>query len=150
MELLLKVHDKASFEFRAFQDKYQNANIGFEKLFELEAYGILARDKEIPQEIARVEIKEEIRRGRYPLVSLPSAHIPGRIVFHVFIAVLDGESLRFLSRGYNEMMPLDLKDDAVLSDQILRLNGGLIKFCYYQFKEINSVPPKLPVPIGPS
>jgi hypothetical protein len=135
MEILLKTHDMVAPDFREFQDRYQNMNVGFEKTFELEPH-LFAQDEELPQSQARARIKEEAKKGRYPLVSLPSGHRQGTIVFHIFIADLVGEALVFRSRYYGDIVPIEMADDAALAARIDSLNRGLIKFCYYDFSPI--------------
>jgi hypothetical protein len=127
MELILKLHGLVPIDFRGLQDKYQDTNIGFEKLDDLREYGITAKPEEVPFDEGMRLIESEIDRGHFPLVSLGSS-VTG---WYIWIAVRENESVRFLSKGF--AIKDILEQGRHEASQILAVHRrGLINFATYE------------------
>ncbi len=90
--MVLKCHGKIPCDDTSLQKKYGGANIGFGEAHELAAHGLVPRNETKPIGDALVDIQNETRAGKYPMVSLPvglkkpTATTPGEVYFHVFVA----------------------------------------------------------------
>ena len=131
MELVLKLHSFVDAQFRDFQDKYGNTNIGFEKLADMANFGITAQDHETPIEDGLSRIQDEIQRGHYPILSMYS----DRVGWHIWVAVPDGDSFRLLSRAYGYDETLEIDDLDVLRQNLTKFRGGKIHFVTYDLSE---------------
>ncbi len=98
MEIVLKLEGLVPIEFREFQDKHPGTETGFNKLCELQGFGIVANKKELNWDEMLVEITDEVHAGRFPLVSLRSEEQPN---CHIYVAVKENDLICFLSRSYN-------------------------------------------------
>ena len=130
MELVVKLHGLESDTFRALQDRYGDTNIGFEKLADLAAYGIEAKDHELPVVDGFKKIEDEVAAGRFPLVSLPSAPLG----WHIWVAVRESSGIRFLSRGHGIPAVLDLPDSPGLRHTVATYRQGKVHFAVYEVR----------------
>jgi hypothetical protein len=129
MEMLLKLHGFEPAAFRVLQDRYGDTNIGFEKLADLLPYGIDAKDQEPTVGDGFSKIEEEARAGRFPLVSLP-----GPAKSHIWVAVIEGGKLRFLSRDFQNPSVIELDDDFGLRLKLIVHRLNKIHFAAYEIK----------------
>lgn len=127
MELILKLHSLVDLTFRAFQDKYGDANIGFEKLGDLAPYGITAQDHEMPTDAGFEVIRTEVQRGHFPIVSVFSDPVG----WHIWVAIPRGDSFRLASRAYGRDRPLEIGDLDYVRDNLKRFRNGRINFVTY-------------------
>ena len=126
MEILLKLHGLESGSFRDIQDRYGNTNIGFERLADMLPYGIKAADEEQVIEKGFAKIEEETRHGRFPLVSLPGAS-----KWHIWVAVMEADKLRFLSRDYQNPSILEIPDCPGLRHTVATYRQGKVHYAIY-------------------
>ena len=131
MELVVKLHDFEPDTFREIQDRYGDTNIGFEKLVDLAAYGIKAKDHELPVIDGFKKIEEEVADGRFPLVSLPSSLLG----WHIWVAVREISGLRFLSRGHGIPTVLDLPDSPGLRHAVATYRQGKVHLAVYEIQK---------------
>lgn len=129
MELVLKLHGLESSSFRALQDRYRDTNIGFEKLSDLLQWGVDAKDHEPTVDIGFAKLEEDARSGLFPLVSLPSGK-----AWHIWVAVIEGDKVRFLSRGFNNPNILELPDSPALRHAVATYRNGKVHFATYRLK----------------
>ena len=130
MEMVLKLHGLESVTFRGFQDRYGDRNIGFEKLADLLPYEVEAKDHEPTVGDGFKKIEEEARAGRFPLVSLP-----GAAKWHIWVAVIEAGSLRFLSRDYQIPTILEMTDSPGLQHTVATYRQGKVHFATYEIKK---------------
>jgi hypothetical protein len=130
MELILKLHSLVAPNFREFQDKYGDTNIGFEKLADLAAYNVQAHDEESLIDDGFAAIQEEINRGRYPLASIYCDPIG----WHIWVAIPDRDAFKFVSKGYNidNMLDISLSDARA---NLERYRKGRIHYATYDVVE---------------
>jgi hypothetical protein len=131
MELVLKLHSLVEPSFRGIQDKYGNTNIGFEKLRELELYGVWAQDKELPLAEAFAEIQSEVQRGHFPLLSV---YDPSSGRWHIWAAIPHDHSFRLVSRAFGHNRPLEIDDLNEVRENLARHRLGKVHFIRYDVR----------------
>lgn len=94
IEVILKAHQKIPLSDVTLQAKYGNENIGFGKPEEYHPHGINPQSKSAATDAALSEIAEETKAGRFPLISVPVHHEPGKIYFHVLVVEASPQGLR--------------------------------------------------------
>ncbi len=133
MELILKLHALVDSDFRELQDKYEDTNIGFERLADLSEYGINAEDHETNIDEGFAEIETEVQKGNFPILSVFSDPVG----WHIWVAVRDGESFRLISRAYGYNNVLEMNDLNVVRQNLNQYRGGTIHFVTYDLSEAN-------------
>jgi len=127
MELILKLHSLVDPSFRAFQDKYRDTNIGFEKLGDMAPHGVHAQDYEKPIDEGFQIVRSEVQCGRYPILSLFSAPVG----WHIWVAVPHGDSFRLVSKAYGYDLPLDIDNLEMVRTNLNKYRNGKIHFVTY-------------------
>ena len=130
MEMVLKLHGLKSVPYRGIQDRYGDINIDFTKLADLLPYGVEAKDDELEVADGFSKIEEEAKAGRFPLVSLP-----GAVKWHIWVAVIEGDRLRFLSRNYQNPSILEKTDSPGLRQELATCRQGKVHFATYEIKK---------------
>jgi hypothetical protein len=130
MEIVLILHALVPPDFRQFQDRYKNRNIGFEELADLQPYKVQASAEELPFAAGLSRISAECRQCRYPLVSAPS----GVGKWHIWVAALQGSDVILGSRGYGNPIPLFLRDMDRLHADLCQFRSGKIHIATYTIK----------------
>lgn len=137
MELVLKLHGLVPESFRGFQDLYGDINIGFDYIADLIAYGLYARQEELPYVDGFKIIEEHVDAGRFPMLSLK---YNATSKWHIWIAIRETSGIKYLTRSYKNPLVFELHDSAEFRYKAASYRNGRIHFAVYSIikKDLNN------------